>query len=82
MVLVEPVDGGLERELAARDLEPLDEVGGAHEEDAPAVLDEAAAGGGGEVALAAAGGPEQPQVRAALEPAVAGDEGHDLGLGE
>ena len=82
VVLVEPVDGGLEGELAARLLEALDEVGGTHEQHAPAILDETAPDGGGEVALAAAGGPEQQQVGAALEPAVAGDERHDLGLGD
>ena len=60
----------------------LDEVGGAGEEDAPAVLDEGEADGGGKMALAAAGRPEQEQVGALGEPGVAGGEGHDLRLGD
>ena len=82
MVLVELGDGGLEGEFAAGDLEALDEVGGAGEEHAPSVLDEAEADGGGEVAFPGAGGAEDEQVVALLEPAVAGDERHDLGPGE
>ena len=74
--------GGLERELAAGDLEALDEVGGAGEEHAPAVLDQAEADSGSQMALAAAGRAEHEQVVALLEPAVAGDERHDLGLGD
>ena len=52
---VEPVDGGFEGELAAGNLELLDEVGGSGEEDLPAVLDEGEADRRGEVALAATG---------------------------
>ena len=52
---IEPIDGGLEIELATRDLELLDEVGGAGEEHAPSVLDQGEADGGREMALAAAG---------------------------
>ena len=40
VVLVELGDGGFEGEFAAGDLQPLDEVGGSREEDAPAVFDE------------------------------------------
>ena len=80
VMLVEPVDGGLEGEFAARRLEALDQVGGAREQDAPAVLDQAAADGGGEMALAPAGRAEQQQVGAAIEPAIAGDQRHDLGF--
>ena len=72
----------LEREFAAGDLQLLDEVGGAGEEHAPAVLDEGEADGRSEMALAAAGRAEQEQVGALLEPAVAGGERHDLGLGD
>ena len=38
---IEPVDGGFEGEFAARDLQPLDEIGGAGEQDTPAILDKA-----------------------------------------
>jgi len=51
VILVELGDGGLQCELAARDLEALDEIGGAGEEHAPAVLDQAEADGGGQVIL-------------------------------
>lgn len=39
--MIEPIDGGLEIELATRHLELLDEIGGAGEEHAPSVLDQA-----------------------------------------
>ena len=70
---VEPVDGGLEVEFAPRDLELLDEIGGAGEQDAPSVLDQGEADGCGEMALAAAGWAEQEQIGALanqLSPAV------------
>ena len=59
---IEPIDGGLEIELATRDLELLDEVGGAGEEHAPSVLDQGEADGGREMALSAAGRAEQEQI--------------------
>ena len=62
VVVVELGDGAFERELAARDLQPLHEVGRAGEEHAPAVLDEGEADGGREMALSAAGRPEQQQL--------------------
>ena len=43
MVLVELVDRRRERQIAARDLKLLDEVGGPGEQDAPAVLDKSEA---------------------------------------
>ena len=43
LVLVELGDGGFEPQLPARHLQPLDEIGGAGEQNAPAVLDESAA---------------------------------------
>ena len=82
MILVELGEGGFQGELTPCDLKPLHEIGGAGEEHAPAVLDEAQADGRGEVALAAAGRAEDEQVVALLEPAVAGDERHHLGLRE
>jgi hypothetical protein len=43
MVLVELVDRRRERQIAARDLKLLDEVGGPSEQDAPAVFDKSEA---------------------------------------
>jgi hypothetical protein len=40
LVLVELGDGGFEPQLPARHLQSLDEVGGAHEQHAPAILNE------------------------------------------
>ncbi len=40
LVLVELGDGGFEPHLPARHLQSLDEVGGAHEQHAPAVVNE------------------------------------------
>jgi len=82
VVFVELGDGGFQREFAAGDLEALDEVGGASEQDAPAILDEPEADGGGQMTFSAARWAEHEQVVALLEPAVAGDQRHDLGLGE
>ncbi len=39
MVFVELGDSGFEKELATGDLEPLDEIGGASEQNAPAPFD-------------------------------------------
>ena len=78
---VEPIDGGFECEFTAGDLEFLDEVGGPGEEDFPAVLDEREADGRCEVALAAARGAEEEQVRPCGEPGVAGRDRHDLNGG-
>src|SRR5437764_14222099 len=65
---VEAVEGGFEGELAAGDLELLDEIGGPREEDFPAVLDEREADGRGQVALSSARRPEEEQVGARGEP--------------
>ena len=64
------------------DLELLDEIGGAREEDLPAVLDEGEADRRGQVALSAARRPEEEQVGARGQPGVAGRDRHDLGLGD
>jgi len=77
MVFVEPGDGAFEGEFAAGDLELLDEIGGATEQDAPAVLDQGEADGGGEMRLSPAGRAEQ-EIGALVEPAVAGAEGEDI----
>ena len=71
-----------EGELAARDLQALDEIGGAGEQHAPAVLDEGEPEGCRQMALAAAGRAEQQEIGALLEPAVAGGERHDLRLAD
>ena len=55
MILVELGERTFEGELAARDLQALDEIAGAHEQDAPSVLDEREPDGCREMALAAAG---------------------------
>ena len=47
VVLVELGDGGLELQVAPGGLQLLDEVGGAGEQDAPAVLDQGEPEGGG-----------------------------------
>src|SRR5512132_497142 len=69
---VEPVDGGLEGEFAAGDLELLDEVGGPGEQDPRSVVNQGEADGCGEMAFSAAGRAEQEQVGALGQPAVAG----------
>ncbi len=79
---VELGDGGLEGEFATCDLELLDEVGGAGEQHAPAILDEGEADGCGEMGLSPAGRAEGEEIGAGLEPSVAGAEGEDLGLGD
>jgi hypothetical protein len=68
--LVEPLDGACEREVLAGGLQALDEVGGAGEQDAEAVVDEGVAEGGGKMALAGAGRAEQQDIAPRLEPAV------------
>ena len=78
-----PTPGGPKsRMFAPCDLEALDEIGGAGEEHAPAVLDQAEADGGGQMTLAAARRAKDEQVVALLEPAVTGDQRHDLSLGD
>ena len=71
-----------ERQFAARDLQPLDEIAGAHEQHAPAVLDESEPEGCRKMALAAAGRAEQQDIGALFEPAVAGGERHHLRLAD
>ena len=52
MEFVELGNSGFERELAAGNLQPLDEIGGAGEQHAPAILDESEAESCRKVALA------------------------------
>src|SRR5271165_2854117 len=56
---VELGNGGFEKELAAGDLEPLDEIGGAGKQYAPAIFDKGEAKRCREMALAAARGSKQ-----------------------
>ena len=55
MILVELGERTFEGEFAARDLQTLDEIAGAGEQDAPSVLDECEPDGRSEMALAGAG---------------------------
>jgi hypothetical protein len=52
---IQSVDGGLQRKLATRDLQPLHEVGSASEEDLPALLQQAQSNGRRQVRLASPG---------------------------
>src|SRR5258708_1257964 len=60
----------------------LHEIGGAGEQDTPSVLDESKAEGGAEMRFATAGRAEDQKIGALFQPAVAGAERHDLGLGD
>ena len=82
VVLVEFPDGGFERQFAPSDLQPLDEVGGARVEDTEAVLDKRQADRGRQMALAATRIADEYQVGTLVEPAVAGDQRVDMGLGD
>ena len=80
--MVEAGDSGLESKFAPRDLQFLDQICGAGEEDAPAIPDQAEADGGGQMRFSTTGRAEQDQVGTGLQPAVCGDEGHDPGFGD
>ena len=51
MILVQLGERALEGEFAARDLQGLDEIAGAHEQHPPSVVDEGEADGGREMTL-------------------------------
>jgi hypothetical protein len=73
MILVELGEHAFKREFAACDLQALDEIAGAHERHAPSVLDECEPDGGSQVALAAAGRPNNKRLApfsSQLSPAV------------
>ena len=80
MIPVELGDGAFQGKVAAGQLQLLNEIRGAGEQHAPAILDQSQADRRGEMAFAAAGWPEQDQVGAFLQPAVAGTQRHDLRL--
>ena len=75
MILVELGDGALEGKFAPRELELLDEVGGAGKRHPPSVLDQGEPDCRREMGFSPARRPEQVQVGALLEPAIAGTEG-------
>ena len=64
-------EGAFKGEFTTCDLQTLHEIAGAHEQHAPSVLDEREPDGGGQVAFAGAGRPEQQEIGALLEPAIA-----------
>src|SRR5215204_1565712 len=64
MILVELGERTFESELAARDLQALNEIARAHEQYAPSVLDEREPDGCREMALASAGRAEQQEIGA------------------
>src|SRR5260370_28827226 len=71
VILVELGERAFEGELAACNLQALDEIARAHEQHAPSVLDEREPDGCREMALASAGRAEQQEIGALLEPAIA-----------
>ena len=71
-----------EGQVAASDLQPLDEIGGAREQHAPSVLDEGEPERCREMALAAAGRAEEQDIGALLKPAIARGQRHDLRLAD
>src|SRR5947209_7350412 len=79
---VELGNGGFESELAAGNLQPLDKIGGAGEQHAPAPFDEREAESCRKMALAAARRPEEQQIGAVVEPGVTGGERHYLGFAD
>ncbi len=82
MILVELGERAFEGEFAARDLQALDQIAGAHEQNAPSIVDEGEADGCRQMALAAAGRAEQQEIGALFQPAIARGERHDLCLGD
>jgi len=80
--LIELRDGAFEDEIAARLLEFLDQIGGATEENAVALLDEGPPYRGAEMGLADPWRAEQQYVAALSNPAVASGNGADMSLGE
>ena len=68
LVLVELGDGGFEPQLPARHLQPLDQVGGAHEQHAPAVLNESQTERRRKMALAPAGRAKEQDIGTLIKP--------------
>ncbi len=79
MIFVELGDRGLERQLAAGDLQFLDQIRGAGEQDAPAIFDQREADCRCQMGFTPARWTEQDEVGAFFEPAIAGTQRRDLG---
>ena len=78
--LVELGQSGGKRELAAGDLQPLDEVDRSAEQDAVAVVDQGKAEGRGDVRLADPRRAEDQDVGTLLKPGIPGGERQDVRL--
>ena len=82
VILVEFLDGGGEAQLLAGGLQLLDEIGGAGEEHAIAIVDEGMTESGPEMAFADAGWAEEQDVLPAIDPCVALGEGEEASLAD
>ena len=82
MILVQFIDGRLQRQLPACDLQSLNEIGGAGEQHAQAVFDERQSNGGGEMALAGTRWTDKDEIGTFIQPAVGGGKRVDLGFGD
>ncbi len=78
MKAVEPIDGGFEREFAARDLQPLNQIRGAGEQNAEAVFHQRQADRGREMRFSATGSADQQQIGAFADPTVARAKRRDI----
>ncbi len=70
MVLVELLDGALQRQSLTRLLQALHEIGGSGEQDPVTVLDERVAEGGAEMRLARPARAEQQDRAATVDPPI------------
>src|ERR1700730_18389250 len=82
MILVELGERAFEGEVAACDLQALDEIARAHEQYAPSILDERESDGCRQMAFASAGRAEQQEIGTFFEPAIACGKRHDLRLAD
>jgi len=82
MVFVELGHRGFECEFASGDLQALHEVGSSGEQNPPASFHQRKADCRSEVGFAATRRTERDEVRALLEPSIAGAQGHHLSLGD
>ncbi len=82
VVFVELGHRRFECEFAPGDLQALHEVGSSGEQNPPAPFHQCEADCRGKMAFTTARRTEQDEVGALLEPAIAGAQGHDLGLGD
>jgi hypothetical protein len=80
MKAVEPVDGGFKGEFATSDLQPLNQIRGASEQNAEAIFHKREADRGREMGFSATGSADQQQIGAFTNPTVAGTERQDMGF--